>query len=350
MRANLFDFLEGVASLAEAAEYRFWIDQLSIDQHNNREKNHQVQHMRTIFNRAREVIVWLGREEDDSEVAMQAVRNWPLDTRLIPARQEVALMALFNRSFWNRLWIVQEVVLAKEVYVLCGRSFFEWSDVQVFFGAEPRLWESLTEFFSHRPAAASLLRARPQAWSGRPRIRLMAALSFFHLHECENPRDKVYGIMGVVLENEQIPIDYSKPVEDVFADAAAKTVGLNLAPDRTRMGSEMAQVLVNLGCSMGVVAQGLHESKLLRYLIAFEFDTEVSRVFESKGSSIAKAIPSYLLPRSSQPQARKRRNLDMNIKVLTSPSRQAQRQILSLRDAIIYAIHADLPADHSRSR
>ena len=103
VRSNLFDFLDGVASLPEVKSFCFWIDQLSIDQENNQEKNHQVWQMTQIFSRAREVIVWLGKTQDDSERAMQTLNRWRSTSRTLALSDAQSLTALFCRPFWTRL-------------------------------------------------------------------------------------------------------------------------------------------------------------------------------------------------------------------------------------------------------
>ena len=47
-----------------------WIDALCIDQLNNKEKSAQVQLMGDIYRRASRVLAWLGKAEDDSDLAM----------------------------------------------------------------------------------------------------------------------------------------------------------------------------------------------------------------------------------------------------------------------------------------
>jgi hypothetical protein len=50
---------------------RYWIDALCINQQDNAEKSHQVAHMGAIYSNARRVAVWLGRQKDDSDIAIR---------------------------------------------------------------------------------------------------------------------------------------------------------------------------------------------------------------------------------------------------------------------------------------
>jgi hypothetical protein len=54
-----------------------WIDQICIDQNNLEERSNQVQIMGSIFQKAKQVVVWLGEEENDSDSGFElAKRSW----------------------------------------------------------------------------------------------------------------------------------------------------------------------------------------------------------------------------------------------------------------------------------
>ena len=50
-----------------------WIDALCINQNDDSEKEKQVAMMGTIFERAQNVVIWLGSESKDSNLAMTAI-------------------------------------------------------------------------------------------------------------------------------------------------------------------------------------------------------------------------------------------------------------------------------------
>jgi hypothetical protein len=51
----------------------FWIDAICINQNNDEEKSHQVNHMKDIYTNAIAVIVWLGKASKDSDLVMAAL-------------------------------------------------------------------------------------------------------------------------------------------------------------------------------------------------------------------------------------------------------------------------------------
>jgi hypothetical protein len=94
------------------------------------EKSHQVPFMRHIYLQARQVMIWLGKEENDSQLAMSIIEVWgkafnPLDKTLDIKAQLAARLAIikdpfnerswnairnyFHRPYWKRIWVIQEV-------------------------------------------------------------------------------------------------------------------------------------------------------------------------------------------------------------------------------------------------
>lgn len=51
----------------------FWIDALCINQEDMDEKSHQVPFMHHIYLQAQQVMMWLGKEENDSQLAMSMI-------------------------------------------------------------------------------------------------------------------------------------------------------------------------------------------------------------------------------------------------------------------------------------
>ena len=66
---NLYCALQ---QLRRPFEVRYlWIDALCIDQKNDNKKTHQIGLMRSIFQQASRVLVWLGPAADNSDIAME---------------------------------------------------------------------------------------------------------------------------------------------------------------------------------------------------------------------------------------------------------------------------------------
>ncbi|KAF7541033.1 hypothetical protein G7054_g954 [Neopestalotiopsis clavispora] len=130
---------------SQAASLFLWIDAICINQSDLIEKNTQIPKMAMIYNRASGVCIWLGEGNDDSHRAIcfidELLNLDNFDPQTIdpgsPADWE-ALLRLMERPWFNRRWIVQEVALARQATLFCGRDSLSWLE----FSAAVALLES----------------------------------------------------------------------------------------------------------------------------------------------------------------------------------------------------------------
>jgi hypothetical protein len=259
-----------------ADEY-LWIDQISIDQGNIPEKNIQVALMSSIFSNAAQVVVWLGDEADESTAAMECLAavgstqnalfdpERPMLAEIYPRHSlpAVAIYKLFERPYWTRVWVIQEVLLAgpPNLTWFCGTASVPGPVMQ---HAHRRLcWDWYPYWRSYVgekiPDPNVLLHNN---------ILFLPELSIFHFDDegmqvfaedmegliyetisfgCKDPRDRIYGLMALIKEKRKgMEIDYTKPAPDVFWEFMSRS---NLAQYVTR--SQQACILY-LGLIMGV--------------------------------------------------------------------------------------------------
>lgn len=107
-----------------------WIDTVCINQSNLEEKSHQVSIMGEIYSQAKNVLIWLGEEDDDTELAYKTINALvhqesqhqtvlPSISSMAPAAIK-ALFRLLDRSWFHRAWIFQESVLAQNSEIITG--------------------------------------------------------------------------------------------------------------------------------------------------------------------------------------------------------------------------------------
>ncbi|VBB84221.1 Putative heterokaryon incompatibility protein 6 protein similar to HET6 of Neurospora crassa [Podospora comata] len=159
---NLFTALERL--YADGFSGKIWIDAICINQSDNDEKAVQVQLMSSIYSRAEEVFIWLGPEPDGG--ALQTITQLSALFELevmnkFRAGNAVSLLETFaenlmkiaataggrnirardfdfaaifrlctERPWWRRVWVIQELVLAKKATFLCGEASTSWESVQ----------------------------------------------------------------------------------------------------------------------------------------------------------------------------------------------------------------------------
>jgi hypothetical protein len=212
VRQNLYDFLVAFRNDEYNKEY-IWIDQICISQSHTGERNHQVQLMSKIYEHCFWVIIWLGYESRDAAVAFNALKKNSLLRRFEHAK------TLLRHRYFGRTWVVQEMLLPSGATVLCGDVWVQY--------------EQLIDAIHDRPRGSSL---GPEADNvdfhfqivgmyrafrryGTEAFDLYSCTVNFTMHQCEDPRDKVYGLLGLIQDN-RLVVDYTKGVQDVFVDVA----------------------------------------------------------------------------------------------------------------------------------
>lgn len=225
-----------------------WADALSIDQQNVAERTQQVQLMTEIYSRAVSVAIWLGPEASDSNLAMETLTRLTaqstddehieslMSTELGNARF-ASVVALFERDYWSRLWVVQEVFNAREITVYCGATSLPWSVYRL---ASDVFWshKGLIEFYfpgslSHGGRGASstqftysqvLVYHGPSSipdvssFHGLEEDSLLEVMRICRRKLSADPRDKLYGMLGLLPEDirNEFPVDYSLSVKEVY--------------------------------------------------------------------------------------------------------------------------------------
>ena len=221
VRKNLWRFLHQRRKQGQISEW-LWIDALCINQEDPKERTQQVDMMAYIYANAERVLVWLGPEYRDSGQAIQALargeKYWQAERRLLnvwgkPTGDKIA--SLCSRQYWTRLWIFQELMLAKEIIVLCGGMQLQWRDLEQFLLATntisplPQQMRRLAYQAIVESPALSLVKERQYTKSAATVWELIRNTQ--HL-KCSEVRDKVFGVLGVLPAQHQISADYSIPV------------------------------------------------------------------------------------------------------------------------------------------
>lgn len=254
------------SSLAQAlVDYPFrdnhvvlWADGICINQEDHEERAQQVSLMQRIYSEASIVTAWLGPEADNSNIALNLLTRMgeSIDVDLITSQMSIkpespwlnrssmesgytmlllnkdfgipwdgyeakSIEALLNRPWFERLWIRQEVLLGDtRTVLLCGRSSITWPDFRkaVFVLAQKRVDDA-------HPRMENWMKRKhlvSRIWTHR-NSSLCALMCDLRDAECSDPRDRVYGILGILPNSSKLIIDkiqpnYSKSVTEVYSD------------------------------------------------------------------------------------------------------------------------------------
>lgn len=129
--ANLFDALENFRDPQQRIV--LWVDAICVNQCDLAERGQQVKLMRRVFSQGRRTKVWLGLEDNDSDLAtdfLEETLSGFNDGRNFE-KELSALSQLFQRPWWFRIWVVQEVVVSKNLAFFCGKRQISWPKVSL---------------------------------------------------------------------------------------------------------------------------------------------------------------------------------------------------------------------------
>jgi hypothetical protein len=216
--AKQYEILETVLLFFESKDpVPVWIDLLCIDQTNVQEKNRQVSLMGDIFRKAQAVFAY------------------------IEVSGSLEPLALLQSKYWMRRWIVQELVVAEEVFILAGGTYLSWTDVVALIeSAEGHLmsdhacYRQYTTFRNIRNHRSPLMRHVRDSYS------LGSLLRDFRLTECTEPYDRIYALLSLASLNDQsrVQVDYTKSLFGLFFEVAAL-----VASEHSRSDPYMMQIL-----------------------------------------------------------------------------------------------------------
>lgn len=236
------------ANLAEALRYLrhstttrlLWIDAICINQKDLNERSSQVRLMAEIYSNARRVVLWVGPESEDSDIAMEYISmiasrvevHWQT-TKLYPVTDEshwadhnvplplsdteyTALFRFYSRSWFERLWVWQEVHLAADAVLLCGSRSLHWKAVRtgvLCLGLKPR--PGMAEWPAPEAAFSICAFVRTEDYT------LSALLHETKDSRCSDPRDKVYALLSFLDQDIQSRIipNYNLSAKEVYEDA-----------------------------------------------------------------------------------------------------------------------------------
>ncbi|KAJ6443212.1 Heterokaryon incompatibility protein 6, OR allele-like protein [Purpureocillium lavendulum] len=262
-----------------ALQMPVWIDALCINQDDVDEKNHQVGLMGVIYRTAQATFSWLSEGDKDSDDAMHKISE--VGNSILRADDgegggDVAWMdvarqpelwqadqpkddkevnrfwgnvgALMRRSYWQRAWIIQEVILQSNVIMFCGNSFTHFRFLQAIYTwvdgikgkpcpplVDDQVWKLLSTARGRNTMGwkamgtlcviEGIFGSRTAALDERERhLRWKALVVDTRDRQASDPRDHLYSLVGLVSAEDSLRPDYAASAEKVFRDFAATNI------------------------------------------------------------------------------------------------------------------------------
>lgn len=260
-----------------------WADAICIDQSAAVERGHQVDLMGKIYATADEVLVWLGEDDQDSaehafrslidinnaiQVASEHILPTTTDefrlaqhyahafesvesmiTSNLNAKQKDAVGTLYNLSWFKRVWVLQEVGLARVATAIWGSSKIDFAQIALFISfcntigsLQQILGPDISESVSGAPYHAvwnvwctfgndgwlyeTLPLRHLASWiASSGNIDFVLVLEASRLFEATNALDHIYAFLGhpqARFGSDQLfSADYSMQVADLNRDVAS---------------------------------------------------------------------------------------------------------------------------------
>ncbi|KAK0719203.1 heterokaryon incompatibility protein-domain-containing protein [Lasiosphaeris hirsuta] len=219
-----------------------WIDAVCINQDDTDERCHQVQLMARIYASARSVLVYIGEGSTESSETVNL-----LALGLSLAGKEAAVTALLASPYFWRVWVLQEIALARKATLICGDASIPWPNFAKQIRELPHFGKMAFDALLTRPpphhtyggfgdqgARWATLRDEARQISGVPLALSFEAPKFRSIEElprlldlssfCEatDPRDKVYALLGLATGTEGYGFlpDYDTDLEHVYVKTA----------------------------------------------------------------------------------------------------------------------------------
>ncbi|XXH05480.1 hypothetical protein Hte_011910 [Hypoxylon texense] len=189
-----------------------WADAICINQSDLDEKSIQVNMMKDIYRQARQVLVWLGEDQEGNtlktlvklmqELSKVDNRAHPKDRVFIRKafgsrdKHMLALSSLLEKPWFRRIWVIQEVAMAKEAVIHCGSESLPWEGLCSILELENGINAAWANNQIIMDIVAGIAFERKAVRQGTPPCLLQVLLRH-RASLASDPRDKIYALLGL---------------------------------------------------------------------------------------------------------------------------------------------------------
>ncbi|KAK7999672.1 hypothetical protein PG990_012272 [Apiospora arundinis] len=193
-----------------------WIDAVCINQQDEEDKGRQIPFMSQVYSGACGVLVWLGNYPEQAESLRQVERlgrqmqmlngqgrneqrllsGSEADVSVLAAAASHILQDLLGIPWFNRLWVIQEVVLNPDVMLYCGSAHLSWT----------RFAQVVSSIKNH-PSWSVLPSTVCSLWilkafngDATPRFNLVRLLQDLSSAKCSDDRDRIWAMSALATD------------------------------------------------------------------------------------------------------------------------------------------------------
>jgi hypothetical protein len=261
---NLHEFLGSLIDSGAASDHAYlWIDAICIDQRleKMKERNYQVGQMKVIYSNAQRVLAYLGPAATHSDQLFDLINESKVpETQYhvqtassVPGGRDPgsyrmkygnnaertkfwsrcrisaasasdtwardAFRELSYRSYWRRMWIIEEILLPRRLLLMCGTRIISWAD---WFCKACLPSKDSGDIFGlpwaiPRDSPAFALLSERDAYLQKQTLGpLDEALTKFRASLSTRYHDKIYALLGLTTTGHLVEVDYDSTKIDLL--------------------------------------------------------------------------------------------------------------------------------------
>lgn len=222
------NFYQALVQIRKKRPGLYWIDAICINQSDTAERGQQVQMMDQIYSSAVQVTIWLGTcphifAPGVENLVSVAKTGFPAEPKDMMVKDFIysrigttsvwhlvlCVVYLVTRKWFNRLWVLQELCLAKQAIFFLGEYQFEADDISAAFAwirHTLKAWNTdgwymfsqlMTSLGDVPEQAISLLNSRRTIAQGH-KMSLQEWLRIVKDREAGDPRDMIFGGLALI--------------------------------------------------------------------------------------------------------------------------------------------------------
>ncbi|KIV93523.1 hypothetical protein PV10_04733 [Exophiala mesophila] len=218
--------------------FYLWNDAICIKHGDPAEKTNQVSLMGNIYSQAQEVLIWLGKDGLNTNIAMDhlaRISKARLDDTLYDLNKLVSLEPILQNEYWSGVWVLQDIILAKQVQIWCGPKHVEWNVLEDALSISAlHQWHQhrISENFpfgttsgasAHQVVAFNHLVYKLTSDQDKLKSKslpLEALLWSYAGQTTKDPKDRIFALLGLAEDGTSIKIDYTAEMLDVCVNTA----------------------------------------------------------------------------------------------------------------------------------
>ncbi|KAF3009050.1 hypothetical protein E8E14_005573 [Neopestalotiopsis sp. 37M] len=182
--------------------------------------------MQMIYEGADRALIWLGEAIPyRSRDAYYGIGDFKYQASLGLTRGKVSQLCNYartGRAWWSRIWVVQEMIVARRLYVCIGLHLLRWD----------KFAQVMSEFNWHgdlgvladaKERIKQLDGLRKNWWKVKHSLDFLELLGLGRNSYATDSKDNIYGLIGLMKteERERICVDYNRRTDLVYAETTA---------------------------------------------------------------------------------------------------------------------------------